>query len=86
MQSHFCPLAGGSEAGCAGHLKKEYFTEQEVEAVFGLTCAYLRKRRNYGDGPTYRKIGRKVLYPRVEVEAWLDARTRTSTSDDGRGA
>ena len=36
-----------------------------------------------GEGPPYMKLGRNVLYDLDVVDAWLDARRRTSTSDPG---
>lgn len=36
-----------------------------------------------GDSPPFFKVGRRVLYDRAELEAWLSLRKRRSTSDHG---
>lgn len=60
--------------------RKEYLTETEVEKLFGLKKATLRKRRLNGDGPAYSKDGERVLYSRRLVEQYLDSR-RQKTHD-----
>ena len=59
---------------------KEYLTETEVEKLFGLKKATLRKRRFNGEGPAYSKDGERVLYSRRKVEQYLEAR-RQKTHD-----
>jgi hypothetical protein len=39
-----------------------------------------------GDPPTYRKLGRVVVYDQTDLDAWLDSCRRTSTSDVGRSS
>ncbi len=39
-----------------------------------------------GGGPRYLKIGRRVVYRCRDLDAWLAARERTSTSDRGEAA
>ena len=60
--------------------RKAYLTEGEVEDLFGLKKTTLRKRRLTGDGPSYTKDGGRVLYSRVVVEQYLEAR-RQKTHD-----
>lgn len=43
----------------------------------------LNKLRSVGGSPPYYKAGRRVLYDRAELDRWLDARRRRSTSDQG---
>lgn len=52
----------------------------------GVTPETLRNWRWRGDGPRYLKLGRAVRYRLIDLAAWLDERTRTSTSDDGSAA
>lgn len=60
--------------------RKAYLTESEVEKLFNLKKATLRKRRLTGDGPSYSKDGERVLYSRQAVEQYLEAR-RQKTHD-----
>ena len=47
----------------------------------GLSQSSLTKLRMFGGGPRYVKLGRSVVYDRPDLDAWLNARKRTSTSD-----
>ncbi len=50
----------------------------------GLSASTLAKMRLRGDGPIYSKAGpRVVVYDLADLESWLTARKRTSTSDTG---
>ncbi len=50
----------------------------------GLSASLLSKMRLRGDGPPYSKAGpRVVVYDLRDLESWLTARKRTSTSDTG---
>lgn len=48
-----------------------------------LSRQYLEKMRLVGGGPVFLKLGRAVRYRRIDLDAWLDAQVRTSTSDCG---
>lgn len=58
---------------------------EDVAAATSLSTSYLNKLRVSGFGPPFRKIGRAVLYDPVEVQAWLDSHSRSSTSGLGGG-
>jgi hypothetical protein len=47
------------------------------------TQSTMEKWRVFGTGPPYCKSGRSVIYDREDLDAWLSARRRTSTSDTG---
>ena len=47
----------------------------------GLSPATLETMRIRGGGPLFVKLGRRVVYRRKHLDAWLDERKRTSTSD-----
>lgn len=49
----------------------------------GVSKSFLDKRRVSGDGPPYRRIGRRVFYWQNELEQWVDQFHHTSTSDAG---
>ena len=51
----------------------------------GLSEAFFEKKRCVGGGPEFVKIGRRVLYRRDLLDAWLNEHMRRSTSDRGGG-
>lgn len=53
----------------------------DAETYTGLSRQTLAKLRVYGGGPRYIKIGRRVIYDTRDLDAWLDSRKRSSTSD-----
>ena len=61
-------------------------TETELSERIRVTVATLRRWRWSGDGPPFVHVGRCVRYDPAHVRAWLDARTRRSTSDTGDAA
>ncbi len=61
-----------------------YLRAPEAAKYLGLSASTLAKMRLRGDGPIYSKAGpRVVVYARANLESWLAARERRSTSDDG---
>jgi predicted DNA-binding transcriptional regulator AlpA len=51
-------------------------------SYLGLSASTLAKMRLRGDGPPYSKAGpRIVVYGVQDLDAWLDARKRKSTSE-----
>jgi predicted DNA-binding transcriptional regulator AlpA len=70
------PLAG---------LPPRLLRTQEAARFLGISIRTLEKHRTYGTGPTYRKIGGRVLYTVHDLESWSEIGTRKSTRrDDGR--
>lgn len=68
------------------HADDDYLTSKEAARFMGLSRSWLEKRRVFGDGPPYYKIGeRRVLYRRAEVVAWLEQHRTRSTSDASVG-
>ena len=54
----------------------------EAAKHVGLSTSTLEKLRLRGDGPVYRKAGRKIVVYRLEdLDAWLNSQCRRSTSD-----
>lgn len=47
----------------------------------GISVSFLEKRRVYGDGPRFLKLGRSVAYRISDLDAWAEARTHNSTSE-----
>lgn len=46
----------------------------------GLSASTFEKLRVSGAGPVYIKFGRRVVYHRADLDAWLDGKRRQSTS------
>jgi predicted DNA-binding transcriptional regulator AlpA len=70
------PLAG---------LPPRFLRTPEAARFLGLSGRTLEKHRTYGTGPTYRKIGGRVVYALDDLKAWADRGAKTSTSDPGPG-
>lgn len=60
--------------------KKLADTQQAAEHLGGLKPNTLEGWRVQGIGPRYVKIGRLVRYRLADLDAYLEAQTRTSTS------
>jgi predicted DNA-binding transcriptional regulator AlpA len=57
--------------------------QQEAAARLRLSERTLERSRVTGDGPPFVKAGRRVLYRPADLDEWIAARVRTSTSDIG---
>jgi predicted DNA-binding transcriptional regulator AlpA len=53
----------------------------EAARYLGLSGRTLEKHRTYGTGPTYCKIGGRVVYAIDDLQGWAARGARTSTSD-----
>lgn len=62
-----------------------YLTTEEAAQLLRLARRTLEKHRLYGTGPTYRKIGGRVIYATADVVAWTETGARGSTSDAHSG-
>lgn len=61
-------------------------TEHEVAQRLSLRVATLRRWRWAGRGPRFAKLGASVRYDPRDIEAYIEAARRISTSDDGSRA
>lgn len=66
--------------------RKEYLTEEEAAKLYSLSAATLRTDRCRGRGPRFVKKGRKVLYKKSEVDAYLERRLVTVDDPDNSPA
>jgi predicted DNA-binding transcriptional regulator AlpA len=57
--------------------------EAEAARILGLSVKTLRRWRWAGQGPGFRKLGRAVRYASSDLQAYIAAAHRTSTSDNG---
>lgn len=55
------------------------YTPDQLAEYLGTTTGNLAQLRYRGTGPAFVKAGRRVLYRETDVQAWLDANTRTQT-------
>jgi len=55
--------------------------ERQAAEFLGLSHRTLQCWRRIGRGPTFLKIGEAVRYDRAELERYLAAQVRQSTSD-----
>jgi hypothetical protein len=62
-----------------------YLCPMEAAQLLGLSTATLSKHRMYGSGPTYRKLGGRVVYTLDELKLWADRGLRKSTNDHAGG-
>jgi predicted DNA-binding transcriptional regulator AlpA len=60
-----------------------WLTRKEAACHLRLGESTLAKLFVSGDGPTAIKIGRSVRYSSVDLNEWMAARRRKSTSDTG---
>jgi hypothetical protein len=61
-----------------------YLNADEAGAYTSIAPSTLAKYRWRGDGPVFIRVTpRKIRYRRTDLDAWLAARARVSTSDDG---
>ncbi len=57
--------------------------ENEVAGTLNVKVATLRRWRWAGKGPRFLKIGGAVRYDPADLQAFIEAGRRRSTSDDG---
>jgi len=55
--------------------------ERDAATILGLKVSTLRRWRWSGDGPPHHKIGNAVRYSPADLEAFIRAGRRNSTSD-----
>jgi excisionase family DNA binding protein len=60
-----------------------YLTAKEAAKFLTLSEHTLRNWRVEGKGPGFHKLGSRVVYARVDLEAWADQQYRNSTSEGG---
>jgi len=54
-------------------LKDEILPKRQVSTEYGIPENTLSYWRAMGTGPKSAKLGRRVVYRRSDVEAWIDA-------------
>lgn len=65
--------------------KQQTLRTAEAAEYCGSSASTFEKLRLTGGGPVYSKIGRRVVYRVEDLDAWLDANKRRSTSQHEGG-
>jgi predicted DNA-binding transcriptional regulator AlpA len=60
------------------------YDQAEVAKALGKSEAWAERSRWDGSGPKFVKIGRKVMYRGIDLNAWIESRVCASTADRGR--
>ena len=60
----------------------DFIDTKRAAADYGLSISWLAKLRLTGNGPAYRKVGKRVLYRRDEFVNWIDSHAQRSTSEN----
>ena len=63
-------------------MDKQLLTQPRLSELIDVSERTLERWRVEGSDPAFVKAGRKVLYRTVDVDDWLLASQRTSTSDE----
>ena len=58
----------------------------EAAAYLGLAKSTLNRWRHEGNGPPYRKLGKRVVYSRIALDEELAKNTFRGTSDYVKGS
>jgi predicted DNA-binding transcriptional regulator AlpA len=68
----------------------KYLDNEQAAQFLKLSPRTLDRQRGTGEGPRFRKFGRRVIYAIEDLEAWANerifGRTRTRTRTRFRGA
>jgi excisionase family DNA binding protein len=62
----------------------EYLTTEEVATAVRTSPETVRYWRHVGKGPESFKLGRRVLYARKDVEAWIEGARSESPTESAR--
>lgn len=62
-------------------MNTDILTTKEAAAYVRLGKPTLERFRVSGDGPQYCKLGGAVRYRRIDLDAWLERRLTSSTSE-----
>lgn len=63
-------------------MENDFLTTRQAAAIVGLKPNTLEIWRLRGTGPKYIKFGRAVRYRQSDLETYIEAQTRQSTSQE----
>lgn len=61
--------------------RQNYCDTKQAADYLQLSHSWLAKLRVYGDGPTFVKLGRRILYRKSDLDDWASNNRRNSTSN-----
>jgi predicted DNA-binding transcriptional regulator AlpA len=64
---------------------ERYYSPKDAAAYLRTSPSTLAKRRLYGTGPRYCRIGRAIRYRKSDLDEFMAANTVSSTSDCRKG-
>ena len=62
-------------------MTKRLLTVAEAATYLSLSASTLNRLRVSGGGPRYAKLGGKILYDVRDLDQWIEAHKRSSTSE-----
>jgi len=65
------------------NLQHVYLKPREAAAYLKSSTSTLAKRRLYGNGPRYYRIGTAIRYRKSDLDQFMARSTATSTSEEG---
>jgi len=63
-----------------GDMTNELLTVKDAAAYLHVTPLTLARWRKAGTGPNWSQPGKKVLYRKSDLDAWVDARSVVATT------
>ncbi|MFP3688050.1 MULTISPECIES: helix-turn-helix transcriptional regulator [Burkholderia] len=75
------PLRPAAALAATPAQPQRYLTNDEAAEYLRLSPRTLEKQRVIGNGPKFRKFGRRVMYAVVDLDTWADQRSYETTSD-----
>ena len=60
---------------------RQYMTVADVKAYTRISGAHLYRMMQHGIGPVFSKVGRRVIFDKADVDAWMDAHKNKSTQE-----
>ena len=75
------PLRPAAAAVVTPPQPQRYLTNDEAADYLRLSPRTLEKQRVIGNGPKFRKFGRRVMYAVADLNTWADQRSYETTSD-----
>lgn len=59
----------------------QYVTQSEAADFLRISERTLERWRVEGNGPRFRRFGRRIVYAQSDLESWADGRCYQSTSE-----
>lgn len=53
----------------------EFLTTEQLAALLHISERTVKQWRSDGIGPKWRRVGRRILYKRSDVERWFDSQS-----------